>query len=93
MAGVVLGGSMLGIVPVDPGDPYGSIVHVMAEIGVAILLFEIGLETDLREMFKVGSAALTVAVVGVVLPFAFGYLFWRCIWATRAWSRSSSALR
>ena len=77
VAGVVLGSSVLGIVPVDPGDPYGSIVHVMAEIGVAILLFEIGLETDLREMFKVGSAAFTVAVVGVVLPFAFGYLFWR----------------
>jgi Kef-type K+ transport system membrane component KefB len=61
---------------VDPSDPYGSIVHVLAEIGVAILLFEIGLETDLREMFRVGSAAVTVAVVGVVLPFAFGYLFW-----------------
>ena len=76
IAGVMLGGSMLGIVPVDPGDPYGSILHVMAEIGVAILLFEIGLETDLREMFRVGSAALTVAVVGVVLPFGFGYLFW-----------------
>jgi Kef-type K+ transport system membrane component KefB len=48
----------------------------MAEIGVAILLFEIGLETDLREMFRVGSAAVTVAIVGVVLPFFFGYLFW-----------------
>jgi Kef-type K+ transport system membrane component KefB len=76
VAGIVLGSSMLDIVPVDPADPYGSIVHVMAEIGVAILLFEVGLETDLREMFRVGSAAFTVAVVGVVLPFVFGYLFW-----------------
>ena len=76
VAGVILGGSVLGVVPVDPGDPYGSIVHVLAEIGVAILLFEIGLETDLRGMFRVGSAAFTVAVVGVVLPFTFGYLFW-----------------
>lgn len=76
VAGVVVGSSVLGIVPVDPGNPYGLIVHVMAEIGVVILLFEIGLETDLREMFRVGSAALTVAVVGVVLPFCFGYLFW-----------------
>jgi Kef-type K+ transport system membrane component KefB len=75
-AGIVLGASMLGLVPVDTADPYGSIVHVMAEIGVAVLLFEIGLETDLRAMFRVGSAALTVALVGVVLPFAFGYLFW-----------------
>lgn len=76
VAGVIVGGSVLGLVPVDPADPYGSIVHVMAEIGVAILLFEIGLETDLREMFHVGSAAMTVALVGVVLPFLFGYLFW-----------------
>jgi Kef-type K+ transport system membrane component KefB len=76
VAGVIVGSSVLGIVPVDPTDPYGSIVHVMAEIGVAILLFEIGLETDLREMFRVGSAAVTVAIVGVVLPFFFGYLFW-----------------
>lgn len=76
VAGVIVGTSVLGIVPTDPGDPYGSIVHIMAEIGVAILLFEIGLETDLREMFRVGSAAFTVAVVGVVLPFFFGYLFW-----------------
>jgi Kef-type K+ transport system membrane component KefB len=77
VAGVVLGSSMLGVVPVDPNDPYGSIVHVMAEIGVAILLFEIGLETDLREMFRVGPAALAVALVGVTLPFAMGYLYWR----------------
>jgi Kef-type K+ transport system membrane component KefB len=76
IAGVIVGGSVLGLVPVDPTDPYGSIVHIMAEVGVAILLFEIGLETDLREMFRVGSAALTVAMVGVVLPFVFGYLFW-----------------
>jgi Kef-type K+ transport system membrane component KefB len=76
VAGIVLGTSMLGIVPVDPVDPYGSVIHVMAEIGVAILLFEVGLETDLREMFRVGSAAFTVAVVGVALPFVFGYLFW-----------------
>ncbi|MDX1622474.1 MAG: cation:proton antiporter [Gemmatimonadota bacterium] len=76
IAGVIVGGSVLGLVPVDPTDPYGAIVHVMAEIGVAILLFEIGLETDLREMFHVGSSALTVAIVGIVLPFLFGWLFW-----------------
>ena len=76
VAGIVLGTSMLGIVPVDPADPHGAVIHVMAEIGVAILLFEVGLETDLREMFRVGSAAFMVAVVGVILPFVFGYLFW-----------------
>jgi len=76
IAGVIVGASVLGLIPVDPADPYGAMVHVLAEVGVAILLFEIGLETDLREMFHVGSSALTVAVVGIVLPFLFGYLFW-----------------
>jgi Kef-type K+ transport system membrane component KefB len=41
-----------------------------------LLLFEIGLETDLREMFRAGPAALAVATVGVVLPFFFGFLYW-----------------
>ncbi len=75
LAGVLLGGSVLGIVPA--GGAEAQLVHVLAELGVLLLLFEIGLETDLREMFRVGPAALAVAVVGIVLPFAFGYLFWR----------------
>jgi Kef-type K+ transport system membrane component KefB len=74
VAGVLLGGSVLGIVPAD-GVP-GELIHVLAELGVLLLLFEIGLETDLREMFRVGPASLTVAVVGVVLPFALGYAYW-----------------
>ena len=51
-------------------------MHVLAELGVLLLLFEIGLETDLREMFRVGPASLAVAVVGVVLPFGLGYVYW-----------------
>jgi Kef-type K+ transport system membrane component KefB len=38
------------------------------------LLFEIGLHTDLKSLVKVGNEALTVALVGVALPFVFGYL-------------------
>jgi Kef-type K+ transport system membrane component KefB len=38
-----------------------------------VLLFEIGLHTDVRALLNVGGAALAVAVVGVALPFAFGY--------------------
>jgi Kef-type K+ transport system membrane component KefB len=74
IAGVLLGGSVLGVVPTE--GPAGELVHVMAQLGVLLLLFEIGLETDLREMFRVGPASLAVAVVGVVLPFGFGYLYW-----------------
>ncbi|HEU5039498.1 MAG TPA: cation:proton antiporter [Gemmatimonadales bacterium] len=74
LAGVLLGGSVLGVVPAT-GTP-GELIHVFAELGVLLLLFEIGLETDLREMFRVGPASLAVACVGVVLPFGLGYLFW-----------------
>jgi Kef-type K+ transport system membrane component KefB len=74
IAGVLLGGSLLGVVPSE--GPAADVVHVFAELGVVLLLFEIGLETDLREMFRVGSASLSVALVGVVLPFAFGFAYW-----------------
>jgi Kef-type K+ transport system membrane component KefB len=74
VAGVVLGGSVLGIVPSDGLS--SEVVHVLAELGVILLLFEIGLETDLREMFRAGPASLAVATVGVVLPFLFGFLYW-----------------
>ncbi|HVQ45438.1 MAG TPA: cation:proton antiporter, partial [Gemmatimonadales bacterium] len=74
LAGVLLGGSVLGIVPT--AGAAGEVVHVLAELGVVLLLFEIGLETDLREMFRAGPAALAVATVGVVLPFFFGFLYW-----------------
>jgi Kef-type K+ transport system membrane component KefB len=74
IAGVILGGSVLGIVPTEGAA--GEVVHVFAELGVVLLLFEIGLETDLREMFRVGPASLSVASVGVVLPFVLGFLYW-----------------
>lgn len=75
VAGVILGGSVLGVIP-DPGTEMYEIIHVFAEIGVSILLFEIGLETDLKEMFSVGRTASAVALIGVVLPFGLGFLYW-----------------
>jgi Kef-type K+ transport system membrane component KefB len=74
VAGVLLGGSVLGVVPSE-GVP-GELVHVLAELGVLLLLFEIGLETDLKEMFRVGPASLAVALVGVVVPFGLGFAYW-----------------
>ena len=68
VAGILLGPSLIGMV--DPSDP---VIVAFAQLGVLILLFQIGLETDLRKLFKVGSAATIVAVVGVILPFGFGY--------------------
>jgi Kef-type K+ transport system membrane component KefB len=73
VAGVLLGG-VFGVVPTEGAA--GEVVHVLAELGVVLLLFEIGLETDLREMFRVGPASLAVAMVGVLLPFALGFIYW-----------------
>jgi Kef-type K+ transport system membrane component KefB len=74
-AGMLLGPSLLGVVPA--GDmPSADFVRVLAELGVILLLFEVGLETDLPALFRVGGAALAVAVVGVLLPFSLGYLYW-----------------
>lgn len=48
-------------------------LDVLAEIGAIILLFEIGLHTDLYELRKVGKSALWVGCAGVVLPFVGGW--------------------
>ncbi len=68
VAGVLLGGSLLRVL--DPADP---VIHALSQIGVLVLLFEIGLETDLRALVRVGGAATTVALVGVALPCVMGY--------------------
>ncbi|MUG96185.1 cation:proton antiporter [Scytonema sp. UIC 10036] len=49
-----------------------EVISVLAELGVIILLFEIGLESDLKELQKVGYQATIVACVGVAVPFAAG---------------------
>jgi Kef-type K+ transport system membrane component KefB len=46
---------------------------LLGEIGVILLLFQVGLEMDLGEMAKVGKPALLVAVIGVAVPFAAGF--------------------
>jgi len=48
-------------------------ILVLAEIGILVLLFDVGLETDLRALVRVGWPALFVAIVGIVAPFALGY--------------------
>jgi Kef-type K+ transport system membrane component KefB len=48
-------------------------VDVLARLGVLVLLFEVGLESTVPEMMKVGPASLLVAVLGVLTPFALGW--------------------
>lgn len=49
-----------------------QVISVLAELGVVILLFEIGLESNLKDLMEVGIQATVVAFVGVVVPFAAG---------------------
>jgi Kef-type K+ transport system membrane component KefB len=67
LAGVLLGSSVLGLAPQSGG------FLLLAEIGVIVLLFEVGLETDLPELLRVGGAATAVALAGMLLPFVGGY--------------------
>src|SRR6266545_3386649 len=67
LAGVVIGPGVLGLVHESHA------LHALAELGVLILLFEVGLESDLHDLLRAGVQATLVAVVGVVAPFAAGF--------------------
>lgn len=49
-------------------------LRFLAEVGVLILLFDVGLETDLRALARVGVSAVLVAVIGVIVPFFLGWV-------------------
>ncbi len=51
----------------------GAVLQMLAGIGVVLLLFEVGLETSVRDMLSVGTSSLLVAVLGVVAPAILGY--------------------
>ncbi|RME78818.1 MAG: cation:proton antiporter [Chloroflexi bacterium] len=70
--GVVLGNlALLGFNWFEPVKT-NDIMLFLAELGVVILLFQVGLESNIAEMRKVGLSSFLVAVVGVILPFALG---------------------
>ena len=82
-AGVIPDSALMNFVSwvtgIAPGDGLTRVfiseseaLSVLAELGVIILLFEIGLESDLKELIRVGPQAAVVAVIGVVVPFAAG---------------------
>jgi Kef-type K+ transport system membrane component KefB len=67
-AGVIVGPGLLNWV--QPGQ----VLTALAELGVMFLLFRVGLEVDVAQLFQVGRTALMVAVAGVALPFVAGWL-------------------
>ena len=62
LAGVILGPSLLAFV-----EPQG-LIQVLAEIGIILLLFQVGLETDVGELARSGSKSVVVAIGGFALP-------------------------
>lgn len=72
-AGILLGNLVIfGFGAVEPLKTNATIA-ALAELGVIILLFEVGLESDLGEMIEVGWSSLLVAVLGVIAPFILGW--------------------
>src|SRR5437879_10024194 len=80
LAGIALGAGFLKVIPIGAADPLTPVFQLLAQVGVVVLLFEIGLETDLKAMMRVGTAATAVAVGGVTVPFVLGFLYWRSGW-------------
>jgi len=78
VAGIVLGNlSLFGFEGLERFKESTSLI-ALAELGVIVLLFDVGLESTMGDMLKVGRSALLVAVLGIVTPFFLG-------WATGAW--------
>ncbi len=73
IAGIVLGNLSFGGYAPFRALASNEMLEVLAGIGVLILLFEVGLESTVRQMLSVGVTALTVAVVGVAVPFLLGW--------------------
>lgn len=71
--GIIIGNLvLLGFTAAEPLKT-NEVIAAIAEIGVIILLFEVGLESDLKEMLEVGWSSLLVAVLGVIAPFLLGW--------------------
>lgn len=73
--GELVGGVIVGVSGLQLVDPHDVTIHLLSELGVILLLFLIGLETDLKRLLSVGGSATTVAIVGVALPFIGGFAF------------------
>lgn len=74
IAGLIIGPSVLGMVN------QSDFIIQMAEVGVVLLMFMAGLETNLRDLLKTGPIAFVIACVGVAIPLAGGYLLNSCFY-------------
>lgn len=70
-AGIVLGPSVFGLI--EPNE----VIRLLAEIGIILLLFEVGFETDLGRLVRAGGKSAGLALVGFVAPFVLGFALCR----------------
>lgn len=74
IAGLLIGPGFLGLVQ------QSDFLVQMAEIGVILLMFSAGLETDLKELVKTGPIATLIACAGVAVPLAAGTVVYMCFY-------------
>ncbi len=87
IAGVVIGNlDYLFGLDLFTGLRSDSFIDIFARIGVVVLLFEVGLETDLGDMMKVGASSLLVAVLGVAAPMVLGFAVGVALLPEASWS-------
>lgn len=67
LGGLFLGPAILGLIKET------ELIHQIAEIGVIVLMFTAGLETDIKELKKTGKASFIIALLGVIFPLAGGF--------------------
>ena len=79
IAGLIIGPSILGLVSQT------DFLSQMAEIGVVIIMFSAGLETDLKELMKTGPIAFLVACMGVFVPLVGGALLYMGFYGVQPW--------
>ncbi len=79
IAGLIIGPSILGLVN------QSDFLIEMAEIGVIILMFSAGLETDLKDLMKTGPIAALIACAGVFIPLILGALLYMAFYGAAPW--------
>ncbi|NLL95201.1 MAG: cation:proton antiporter [Thermoplasmatales archaeon] len=67
--------SLKGALDLADGTFNYDLLSTLAELGVIFLLFAVGLETKVKDLTSVGRSAMLVAVLGVIIPFVFGFIF------------------
>lgn len=79
VAGLLIGPCVLGLVQ------QSDFLTGMAEVGVVLLMFSAGLETDLKELMKTGPIAFLIACCGVFVPLVGGTLLYMGFYGTAPW--------